>query len=272
MKYVLTFVFLFFASLSFAQKELFLTTSAGWKVSYNQVETDKPLPRGLQFSRWSGFSSALGFEYKFSPHWSAHALVKTASMEMGVTERASARFDTATQKFKTTYGSSGHSSTSHAPAHIQLGATYYGNPLKDTKFSWMLGGGMAYLINRNANQVKTGTSSGIGPSSPIDHPGNTISYGKFMSMDLKEEYARHGLLLNLHTGLDFHFAPKHHLLLTLQHNEGLKYTWKFKSEYARSVIITPNETTIENYDVTVRTKGSYSALQLGYKYALFRAK
>ena len=93
MKYVLTFVFLFFASLSFAQKELFLTTSAGWKVSYNQVETDKPLPRGLQFSRWSGFSSALGFEYKFSPHWSAHALVKTASMEMGVTERASARFD-----------------------------------------------------------------------------------------------------------------------------------------------------------------------------------
>src|SRR5688572_28287164 len=164
MKYLLPLLFLVVTIPVFAQKEFLITTSNGWKVSYNQVESNKPLPKGLQFSRWSGFSFGLGLEYKFNQNWSTHLQVKTASVEMGVTERATTLYDTTTQRFKTSYRKASHSSTSHAPAHIQLGATRYSDPIKDSKFSWLMGGGIAFLINRYANDVKTGSDSGIGPS------------------------------------------------------------------------------------------------------------
>ena len=64
----------------------------------------------------------------------------------------------------------------------------------------------------------------------------------------------------------------HHLVLTLQHNEGLKRIWQFKTDYFNYFDRTPNANSSEAFDITIATKGSYSALQLGYKYALFASK
>lgn len=269
MKYLLGFLFLLSVRSVFAQKELFLTTSAGWKVSYNCLEYDKPLPLGLQWSRWSGFSSAAGLEYKISSHWGIHAQVKTASVEMGLKTRFSTVFDTVSNRYNSRKGAGGLSLTSHAPAHIQLGMTYYSNPIKGGKFSWLIGGGIAWLKNQETE--KPGSSSGIGFNDSINFANNNL-YGKGYDVNMVEEFSRSGILMNVHTGIDFHFASKHHLLLTIQHNEGLKRIWQFKTDYFNYFDRTPNANVSEAFDVTIATKGSYSALQVSYKYALFASK
>jgi hypothetical protein len=147
--------------------------------------------------------------------------------------------------------------------------TYYSEPIKGKKFSWLLGGGIAWLKNRETE--RHGSSSGIGFNDSINFAINNY-YGKGYDVNLVEEFSKNGILLNVHTGIDFHFAPKHHLLLTIQHNEGLKRIWQFKTDYLNYFDRTPNAIVSEAFDVTLRTKGSYSALQLGYKYALFGGK
>jgi hypothetical protein len=270
MKYLIVLLLSFMSQVCFAQKEFFLTFSGGWKVSYDKLQYDKPLPEGLQWSRWSGFSSAAGIEYKISPHWGIHAQIKTASVEMGLRIRVTTLYDTINSKYYSVKGGGGSSLTSHAPAHIQLGTTYYSEPIKGKKFSWLLGGGVAYLFN-NETEIR-GSSSGIGFLQPENKPGYVPYYGKFYGVNMYEEYSRDGILMNIHAGIDLHFAEKHHLLLTLQHNEGLKYIWKYRSDYFYTVEQLPTSNNYEYYHVNIKTKGSYTALQLGYKYALFGQK
>src|SRR6478752_5388576 len=108
MKYLLSFVLLFAAGSCFAQKEFLITTSNGWKVNYNKLYSDKPLPKGMiQYSRFSGFSFSLGLEYKLNPHWGIHTQVKAAGIEFGLKTRAAVVYDTTSNKYKTRYGSSG---------------------------------------------------------------------------------------------------------------------------------------------------------------------
>ncbi len=273
MKYFLILVFLLAAGPGFAQKEFLITTSNGWKVNYNKLYSDKPLPkRSLQHSRYSGFSFSLGLEYKINPHLGIHTQIKAAGLEMGLQTKASVVYDTTSSKYKTRYGGSGGSMTSYAPAHYQLGATYYSDPIKNSKFSWLLGGGVAYLVTRyKFPEDYEGTSSGIGLNGGYNNDINK-SYGKSFDANLSEEFSRNGILLNIHTGLDFHFAPNHHFTLTLQHNEGLRRIRQFRSDYFNYVDLTPTARTSEAFDVKIYSKGSYSALQLGYKYALFSSK
>jgi hypothetical protein len=265
MKFTVTFLILLFAHVCYAQNELFINTSAGWKVGYNEMLRDKPLPEGLvKHTRWSGFSSACGLEYKFSPHWSVHFQVKTATVNMAIKAK-SVYYDNINNQYLKDRGGVGSSSNSHAPAHIQLGGTYYSDPLKKKKFTWLVGGGIAYLINRD------GFTPGIDMNTPVIRPGSSaIDYGKFIGFSMEEEFHRNGILVNIHCGLDFKFAPKHHLLLTLQHNTGLKYIWQYKANYFYYTDNFTNQT--EHFNVKLRTKGSYTALQLGYKYALFGHK
>lgn len=269
MKYLAGLLLMFLSQVGFAQKEFLVGFSGGWVVSYNKLTSDKPLPDALQWSRWSGTGFTAGMEYKFSPHWGIHAQVKSASLKMALRETVSATFDTTTGKYHSMKGG-GLSLTSRSPAHFQLGITYYSDPVKGQKFSWLLGGGIAYL--KNSPTERRGSSSGIGFLQPVNQPGYYQYYGKFWGVQMYEEFSRDGILLNVHAGIDFHFADKHHLTLILQHNEGLKTIWQYNSEYFYTVEQLPSGNTYEYYNVKIRTKGSYTALQLGYKYALFGKK
>ena len=264
----LFFLFLAFTSSStFAQKELFLTTSAGLKLSYNQIRSDKPLPEGvLQHSNWPGFSAALGLEYKFGPHWSVHAQMKTAGIKIGFAKRKTVLYDTISLKYSTRNEISGTSANTNYPVHYQLGVTYYGNPSASGKLTWLLGGGVAYLVNSH------GLSSIIRISPPAPQPGNAIAYGKEMDLVMEEDYFKNGFLLNLHAGLDYKMAARHYFTLIYQFNAGLNTIWQYKSGHFFYIDRIPNRTSYENFDVTLRNKGSYSALQVGYKYALFTSK
>jgi len=273
MKYLLSLLFLVVTIPAFAQKQFLITTSNGWKVNYNKLKTDKPLPKhSLQHSRFSGFSFSLGLEYKPNPNWGIHTQIKSAGIEMGLNSQASVRYDTASNKYKTNYGGSGGSGTSYAPAHYQLGLTYYSDPVKESKFSWLLGGGVAYLVFvYKYPQDFEGTNSGIGINDAPNNANNKF-YGKSFNINLSEEFTRNGILLNVHTGFDFHFASKHHLLLTLQHNEGLRRIIQYRSDYFNYVDFTPAKTSSEAFEAVMFSKGSYTALQLGYKYSLFTSK
>jgi len=267
MKQLLFILLTFSTSGAFAQKELFITAAGGLKVSYNQLRSDQPLPDGvLQHTNWSGFSSAIGLEYKFNPHWAIHAQMKTAGIKIGFAKRKTVLYDTLALKYNTLNETSGTSANNNYPIHYQVGFTYYGKPSANEKFTWLLGGGVAYLVNSE------GISSIIRISPPVSPAGDNNNYGKEISLEMEEDYYKNGFLLNFHTGIDYKVASRHHLTFTYQYNAGLNTIWQYKSNHFSYIDLKPFSTTSEPFEVTLRTKGSYSAVQLGYKYALFGGK
>lgn len=254
MKKNLLFIFCFvlIANIAYAQEQnrLYVGIGAGPSVSFNEVESDKPLPDKVSALQRAGVSFDFFLEYILTQHISLQADIKTAALKTGI------QYDDLVierdAQGQVTGWHSGMSITQNAPVHVNVGAKLNSNLLRD-RFILSVGAGVAYMFIK-----KLPASSIASGANESDDEENL--YATF----LETQENSFGLLLNTNASVSYKVGKDNYLILTASFNQGLVDVYKQESQ----IFDFKTAQGTESYHVSILNKGSYAALQLGYKMPL----
>ncbi len=249
--YAILFFFILAANIAHAQKQnrIFVGAGAGPDFSFNKLKSDKPLPNKIDKLQRAGISFDFFLEYIITKHLSLQADIKTAKRKTGI------RYDDLINE----RDAQGHERGSHsgasfignAPVHFNLGAKLNSNLLRD-HFIVAAGVGLAYIVIDKSSASAIGTGGGLGDEENL------------YAILIETRESNYGLLLNTNASLSYRVGTDKFLQLTVAYNQGLVTIYKQQSK--RFDYQTAQGT--ESYAVSIFNKGSYAALQVGYKLPL----
>jgi len=244
--------FVLIANIAYAQEQnrLYMGVGVGPSVSFNEVESDKPLPDRVSALQRAGVSFDFFLEYILTQHVSLQADIKTATLKTGI------RYDDLVMERdaqgQVTGLKSGASIRRIAPAHVNVGVKLNSNLLRN-RFILSVGAGVAYMFVKEPSASPT-TSSAYGPD---DEENLSATF-----IETREN--TFGLLLNTNASVSYRVGKGNYLMLTASFNQGLVDIYKQESQ----VFDFQTAQGTESYQVSIINKGSYAALQLGYKMPL----
>ncbi len=231
-----------------AQSPWRLGVSLGPSLSYNTLHSDKPLPSG-KFEAPDRFGAAydLTLERSLTPNFSIRMGVRTANLKVGTRTKYIAR-DSITRAVNGWGRSDGY--TQFSPANLNVGFTY------NSKLLWRrliltTGADINYIVNRFDGYVREKDD----PKVDGQWPGDVYQY------ELESAHTRNnGLALSFRSGLDYKLSQYKALSVNVIYSQGFRDLFHISTKEL--------DLNGVNYRANVVSKGSYLALQVGYKQSL----
>ena len=231
-----------------AQSPWRLGVSLGPSLSYNTLHSDRPLPRGkFEAPDRFGASFDLTLERSLTPHFSLRMGVRTANLKVGTRTQFIAR-DSVTRAVNGWGRNDGY--TQFSPANLNVGFTY------NSKLLWRrliltAGADANYIVNRFDGYVREQND----PKVDGKWPGDVYQY------ELESAHTRNnGLALSLRAGADYKLSQYRSLTVNVLYNQGFRDLFHISTKEL--------DLNGVNYQANVVSKGSYLALQVGYKQSL----
>ncbi len=231
-----------------AQSPWRLGVSLGPALTYNTLHSDRPLPRGkFEAPDRFGASFDLTLERSLTPNFSIRTGIRTASLKVGTRTEFFGR-DSVTRAVNSWGRNDGY--TQFAPANLNLGLTY------NSKLLWrrlILNAGVDanYIVNRYDGYVREKDTQRIDG----EWPGDVYRY------ELESAHTHNnGLAISFRAGLDYKLSQYRSLTFQAMYSQGFRDLFRISTKELDLNGI--------NYKADVVSKGSYLALQVGYKQSL----
>ncbi len=231
-----------------AQSPWRLGVSLGPALSYNTLHSDRPLPRGkFEAPDRFGASFDLTLERSLTPNLSIRTGIRAASLKVGTRTEFIAR-DSVTRAINGWGRSDGY--TQFSPANLNLGLTY------NSKLLWRrlilnAGADANYIVNRYDGYVREKDTQRVDGQ----WPGDVYRY------ELESAHTRNsGLAVSFRAGLDYKLSQYRSLTVQAIYSQGFRDLFRISTKELDLNGI--------NYQADVVSKGSYLALQMGYKQSL----
>ena len=233
---------------AFGQSPWRLSVSMGPSLAYNTLSSDRPLPSGkFEAPDRFGASFDLSAERSLTPNLSLRMGVRTASLKVGTRTQFIAR-DSTTGAVNGWGRNDGY--TQFSPANLNLGFTY------NSKLLWrrlILTAGVdgSYIINRFDGYVREKDDRKVDGH----WPGDVYRY------ELESAHTRNnGLAVTFRAGIDYKLSQYRSLTVQVLYNQGFRDLFHISTKEL--------DLNGVNYQANVVSKGSYLALQMGYKQSL----
>lgn len=231
-----------------AQSPWRLGVALGPSLSHNTLSSDRPLPEGkFEAPDRLGASFDLSAERSLTPHLSLRLGVRTANLKVGTRTSFIAR-DSTTGDVSGWGRNNGY--TQFSPANLNVGFTY------NSRLLWRrlilnAGTDLNYIVNRYDGYVREKNARKIDGH----WPGDVYRY------ELISAHTRNnGLSVSFRTGLDYKLGQYRSLTVQLLYNMGFRNLFHISTKELELNGI--------KYQADVISKGSYLALQVGYKQSL----
>lgn len=231
----------------FAQSPWRLSASLGPSLSYNTLSSDRPLPTGkFEAPDRLGASFDLSIERSLTSNISFRMGVRTATLKVGTRTSFISRDSTGAVSG---WGRN-NGYTKFSPANLNAGLTY-NSRLLWRRLILTAGADATYIVNRYDGYVREKNDRKVDGH----WPGDVYRY------ELESAHTRNnGLALTLRTGLDYKIGHYRSLTVQMLYSQGFRDLFQISTKEL--------ELNGVKYQADVVSKGSYLALQVGYKQGL----